>query len=84
MARVLVQNREVELTLPQILEAVKQLKPEEKSVIRRALDDRTWSERIDDLLRRIWARVEESPLTEADIDAEVETVRQALYSSSRH
>ena len=84
MARVLVQNREVELTLPQILEAVKQLKPEEKSVIRRALDDRTWSERVDDLLRRIWARVEESPLTEADIDAEVETVRQALYSSSRH
>ena len=84
MARVLVQNREVELTLPQILEAVKQLKPEEKSVIRRALDDRTWSERVDDLLSRIWARVEESPLTEADIDAEVETVRQALYSSSRH
>ena len=84
MARVLVQNREVELTLPQILEAVKQLKPEEKSVIRRALDDRTWAERVDDLLSRIWARVEESPLTEADIDAEVETVRQALYSSSRH
>lgn len=84
MAKVLVHDQEVELTLAQILEAIRQLKPEEKSVIRRALDERSWSQRVDDLLARVWARVEESPLSEADINAEVETVRQALYAASRH
>lgn len=84
MAKVLVHNQEVELTLAQIIEAIRQLKPEEKSVVRRALDERSWSQRVDDLLARVWARVEESPLSEADINAEAETVRQALYAAHRN
>jgi hypothetical protein len=83
MARVIVQSQEVELTLPQILEAVRQLRPEEKSIVRRALNDRSWSERTDDLLARVWVRVQQSPITDEEINAEVETVRQALYAAGR-
>ncbi len=84
MAKVLVHNQEVELTLAQIIEAIRQLKPEEKNVVRRALNERSWSQRVDDLLARVWARVEESPLSEADINAEAEAVRQALYAAHRN
>jgi hypothetical protein len=83
LARVIVRNQEVELTLPQILEVVRQLRPEEKSVVRRALGERSWSDRLDDLLARVWARVQQSPLSEAEINAEVESVRQTLYATSR-
>jgi hypothetical protein len=83
VARILVQNQEVELTLTQILEAIRQLRPEEKSVVRRALDEQSWAQRVDDLLARIWARIQQSPLAEAEINAEVEAVRQALYAASR-
>ncbi|MEW5717463.1 MAG: hypothetical protein AB1817_02435 [Chloroflexota bacterium] len=83
MIRVLVKNQEVELTLPQFLDAVRQLKPEEKNVVRRALDNRAWSARVEDLLARVWAKVEQSPLADEEISAEVESVRQALFNASR-
>ena len=84
MIRVTVKNQEVELSFPQILEVVKQLKPEEKNIVRRALEDRSWSTRVDDLLDRVWTRVEKSPLADEDINAEIKTVRQTLFDARRH
>lgn len=84
MARVMVQNQEIELTIAQIIEAIRQLKPEEQSIIRRALNERAWSERADDLLTRVWARAQDAPLTEDEINAEVEAVRQTLHTARRH
>lgn len=83
MIRMIVKNQEIELTLPQFLDALRQLKPEEKNIVRRALDTRPWSARLDDLLARVWAKVEQSPLSDEEIDAEVESVRQTLYDARR-
>ena len=83
MIRLTVKNQEIELSLPQIIQVVKQLKPEEKNIVRRALDDRAWSERVDAVLERVWTRVEQSPLADEDINAEIESVRQTLFDTRR-
>jgi hypothetical protein len=84
MAHVMVRNQEIELTIAQIIDAIRQLKPEERNMVRRALDDRAWSERTNELLARVWSKVQDAPLTEAEVNAEVETVRQSLYAARRH
>ncbi len=84
MIRVVMKNQEIELTLAQVVEAIKQLKPEEKTLVRSALDERAWSSRVDDLLARVWTRVEQLPLADEEIHAEIESVRQALFDASGH
>ena len=76
------QRIELELTLDQVLSIVRQLKPQEREIVRRAIEPLPWSQRVEALLARVWSRVESSPIAEEDIDAEVELARTELYAQS--
>jgi len=39
-----------------------------------------WQQRLEALLARVWARVERHPISEEEIDAEVERARTAIYA----
>jgi hypothetical protein len=80
MSRVSAQQVEFDLTLEQVLAVVLQLKPEDREIIRRAIEPPPWNERLEALLDRVWARVERYPITEEEVDAEVELARTAIYA----
>lgn len=82
MPKVMAKEVEVELSLDDLLAAIRQLEPEEQEIVRRELELRPWSQRLDDLLARIWARVEQHPISEEEVNAEVEAARAALYAQS--
>lgn len=82
MPKVVARHVEVELTLEQILSLVRQLKPEEREVIRRAIEPLPWQQRLEALLARVWDRVERFPMSEEEVDAEVERARTAIYTQS--
>ena len=74
------QQVELDLTLDQVLTVVRQLKPEEREIIRRAIEPPPWNQRLEELLTRLWVRVERHPITEEEVDAEVELARTAIYA----
>jgi len=74
------QQVELDLTLDQVLAIVRQLKPEDQEIIRRAVEPPPWNQRLEALLARLWARVERYPITEEEVDAEVELARTAIYA----
>jgi hypothetical protein len=80
MPKVVAQQVELDLTLDQVLDVVRQLKPEEQEIIRRAIEPPPWNQRLEALLVRVWARVERYPITEEEIDAEIELTRTAIYA----
>jgi hypothetical protein len=81
MVKVVAQEVELNLTLDQILALVRQLQPQEREIIRRTLMP-SWEQRLEGLLARVWTRVDESPLSEEDVDAEVTLARRTLYAQS--
>ena len=82
MPKVTARQVELDLTLDQVLAIVRQLKPEHQEIIRRAIEPPPWNQRLEALLARVWARVEHYPITEEEIDAEVELARTAIYAQS--
>ena len=80
MPKVIAQQVELDLTLDQVLAIVRQLKPEDREIIRRTIEPPLWNQRLEELLARGWARVERYPITEEEIDAEVELARTAIYA----
>ncbi len=80
MPKVLAEKVEIYLPLDQLVAVVRQLPSEEKKILRRELIDESWSQRLDALLQRIWARVEAHPIEEAEVNAEVEKARAARYA----
>ncbi len=80
MPKVIAQQVELDLTLDQVLTVVHQLRPEEREIIRRAIEPPAWNQRLEELLARVWARVERYPITEEEIDAEVKLARTAIYA----
>jgi hypothetical protein len=78
VTRVIARQVEFDLSLDQILAIIRQLQPQEREVVRRAIEPLPWEQRLDALLTRVWARVEKYPISEEDIDAEVELVRRAI------
>jgi len=80
MPKVIAQQIELELSLDQILALVRQLEPEEQELVRQAIEPRPWRERLEALLARVWARVEQFPISEEEIDVEVERARTAIYT----
>jgi len=83
MPKVVAQQVELDLTLDQILSIIRQLKPQEQEIVRRVIEP-PWSQRLEALLARVWARVEHHPIAEEDIDAEVELARTAIYAQGSH
>ena len=61
---------------------VRQLKPEEQEVIRQAIEPPAWTQRLEALLARVWARVDRYPITEDEIDGDVELARTAICTQS--
>jgi len=82
MPKVIAQQIELDLTLDQVLAIVHQLKPEDREIIRRTIEPPPWNQRLEELLARVWARVERYPITEEEVDAEVELARTAIYAQS--
>lgn len=80
MPKVIAQNVELELSLEQILALIRQLTPEEKEIIRRAIEPAPWHQRLEALLDRVWARVESTPISEEEVNAEVEFARTTRYA----
>ena len=80
MSRVITQRVELDLTLDQIIAIIRQLGPQEQSIVWRALEPPVWSQRLEALLNRIGARVERLPIAEQDVDALVEQARTELYA----
>ena len=81
MEKVIAQEVELNLTLDQILALVRQLQPQEREIVRRTLMP-SWEQRLEGLLARVWTRLDESPLSEEDIDAEVTLARRTIYAQS--
>lgn len=79
MPKITAQQVEIELTLDQIVALVCQLKPREQDIIRRAIEPPAWHQRLEALLAHVWARVERYPISEEEVDAEVERARTAIY-----
>ena len=82
MPKVIAQQVELDLTLDQVLAIVRQLKPEDREIIRRTIEPPPWNQHLEELLAHVWARVERYPITEEEVDAEVELARTAIYAQS--
>lgn len=70
------------ISLKQIEQAVEVLSQAEKIRLVRRLERQTWGDRMDRLLARIDARVKRRPVSEEQVTALVEQVRQELYDQS--
>lgn len=81
MMKVIAQEVELNLTLDQFLALVRQLQPQEREIVRRALTP-SWEQRLETLLTRVWARVDADPLSEEAIDAEVTQARRETCAQS--
>ena len=77
MSQVMLNNVRVELTMEQILAVLRQLPPREREKVRRELEAEEWRREFKELLARIHARVDQSPISEEEIDREVRVVREA-------
>ena len=68
------------ISLKQIEQAVEALPQADKIRLVRRLERQTWGDRLDRLLARIDARVKRRPVSEAQVTALVEQVRQELHA----
>ena len=73
----------IHLSANQLYALVEHVNPEEQMELVRRLDELVWGKRLDALLRRLDERLEERPISEAEILREVEAVREANYAKSR-
>lgn len=77
MSQVMLNNVQVELTTEQILAVLRQLPLEEREKVRCELEAEGWKREFKELLARIHARVDQSPVSKEEIDKEVQVVREA-------
>ena len=84
MPTIVIEQAEVRFTLEQLLAVLRQLTPEERELVRRELSPAGWEGRLDQLLTRVRARVEEDPLSDQELADEVESARDAFYRESGH
>jgi hypothetical protein len=80
VTRIIARQGELDLSLDQVLAIVRQLQPRERELVRRAIEPPPWDQRLNALLTRVSARVEKHPISEEEIDAEVEWARRAIYA----
>lgn len=81
MTTVVIEQAEVRLTPEQLVTALRQLSPDELEGVFRELEVPAWGERLEALLRRVRERAEQVPISEQEVDAEVETVREQFYQA---
>ena len=75
MATVVLDQVRVELSAEQVIAAFRQLPASEQEKVWRELSHEEWEARLRDLLGRVWARLETQPVSDAEIDEEIASVR---------
>lgn len=81
MTMIVIDKAEIRLTPQQLADALRQLSPNELDAVLRQLEQPTWEERLENLLVRVRQRAKQNPLSDQEIDAEVETARAELYAN---
>jgi len=76
MSQVILNNVWMDLTAEHILAVLRQMPPEERERVRCELEAEEWKREFKGLLARIHARVDQSPVSEEEIDQEVQAVRE--------
>ena len=72
---------DVELTLEQLVSAIRQLGPEARTELAKALMDTELDARMDELMRSLVSRPPVDDITEADVVAEVNAARKSIQRS---
>lgn len=81
MTTIVIDQVQLQLTPQQLASALRQLSPNELEGVLRALEQPAWEERMDSLLARVRQRAMQNPLSDQEIDAEVEQARAEHYPS---
>ena len=84
MQTVVLPQAEVRVTLESLLVALRALSPDEQETVRRELSRLTWQARFRDVLDAIRQDLAQSPLSEAEIEAEIEAGRSEHYAERIH
>jgi len=74
-----VESAKIELNLEQLIRAVEALSPAERQIVHRALDQ-NWTERLEELLTRVYARFQAEPMDDKELDAEIEAARDTYHA----
>lgn len=82
MSTVTFGQAKIELELDQLILALQSLTPDERRLVRQALD-KDWATELDAILASVHARFQTDPMSDAEISAEVEAVRAERYASCR-
>lgn len=75
-ATVTIPNIEVQLTVEQLIAAVRQLEPAQRAKVARALADSELDAELLQLINELYSRPPADDISDADIAAEVRAVRQ--------
>ncbi len=65
----------LKLEFEQFFSLIEQLDIEQKIKLLRKLENETWNTRFDDLIQRIWLRIDKYPISEEEIKTEIEITR---------
>ncbi|GIK56180.1 MAG: hypothetical protein HND44_02120 [Chloroflexi bacterium] len=76
-ATITIPNIEVELTVEQLITAVRQLEPRERAKIVRALTDAELDQELTQLIAQLYSQPPIDEISDADILAEIQAVRQS-------
>jgi len=69
----------VEITLERLIKALQSLDASERQAVREALES-DWTEELEALLARFRARFQQAPLSDEELDAEIEAGREAYFT----
>ncbi len=83
MTSVTIPGAEVTITVEQLIGALKRLPPEEQQKVRDALVY-AWRQEMRQLLAETRERFAQAPMTEEEINAEVNAVKQDFYAQRSH
>ena len=79
MITVTIPNLQVQLTVEQLVAAVRQLKSQERAQVAKALADTELDAKLTQLITELYNRPPVTDITDADIQAEVQAVRQQRH-----
>ncbi len=80
MNQLLIKPNEPRLTLDDLIQALRQLTPAEREIVRHEVNKQTWQTQFRQILASIQAQMIESEMSEAEIEAEIEAARSERYA----
>ena len=79
MTTIVIDQVQLQLTPQQLAKALRQLSPNELESVLRELEQ-PWAQRFDALLTRVRQRALQSPMSDAEIESEVDQARAEHYA----